>query len=132
NNTTTTPPATSNNNTTTTPSTNNETEAPREHLKITHIAGTWASPIPSPNSEGVKLINERYNIDYVPQFVPYGEYDNILPVTIAGGDIPDIIGMEGITANFAKWADQGAFLALNDYLDFDKYDSLAVIPQNVW
>lgn len=131
----------SDNNTTTPPASNtstqsdgndNETEKPREKYKISHIAGTWASPIPAPNSEGVRLINERYNIEYTPQFVPYGEYPNVLPVTIAGGDIPDIIGMENVDANFTKWANQGAFLPLNDYLDFDKYPALGVIPQNVW
>lgn len=105
-------------------------EEPPKVYKVSHIQGTWGSPVPGPGTAGVKLINEKFNVDYTPQFVPYGEYDSILPVTMAAGDLPDIIGMEGVSANFVKWAKQGAFLPLNDYID--KYETFKVIPQNVW
>ncbi|QHW31426.1 extracellular solute-binding protein [Paenibacillus rhizovicinus] len=99
-------------------------------LDISAIQGTWASPLPDPNGNGAKMIDEKFNIDLKSQFVPYDEYANKLPVVMAAGDLPDMIGMEGVDANFVKWARQGAFLPLNDYID--KYEALKSIPKNVW
>lgn len=105
-------------------------EKERKRFTITSIAGTWMSPIPSPDGEGVKKINEKFAIDFKPQFVPYDEYENKLPVVMAAGDLPDMIGMESVNANFVKWAKQGAFLPLNDYID--KYETLKAVPKHVW
>ena len=104
--------------------------ASNKKFTITSIAGTWASPIPAPDGEGVKKINERFNVDFQPQFVPYDEYANKLPIVMAAGDLPDRIGMEGADANFVKWAKQGAFLPLNDYID--QYETLKAVPDYVW
>ncbi|RAP75975.1 extracellular solute-binding protein [Paenibacillus montanisoli] len=102
----------------------------KKQLEISTIQGTWASPLPDPNGNGAKMINEKFNVDLKTQFVPYDEYANKLPVVMAAGDLPDVIGMEGVDANFVKWAKQGAFLPLNDYID--KYDAIKNIPKNVW
>lgn len=98
-------------------------------FKITDIEGTWTS-IPGENGEGIKKVNEKFNVDFSVQVVPYDQYTSKLPVVMAGGDLPDIIGMETVDANFVKWAKQGAFLPLNDYID--KYPTLKAVPQNVW
>ncbi|SFS68957.1 extracellular solute-binding protein [Paenibacillus sp. BC26] len=102
----------------------------KKNFEISTIQGTWASPLPDPNGNGAKMINEKFSIDLKSQFVPYDEYANKLPVVMAAGDLPDIIGMEGVDANFVKWSKQGAFLPLNDYID--KYDAIKNIPKNVW
>lgn len=99
-------------------------------LTISSIRGSWADPIPDTNGEGVKKINEKFNVELKPQFVPYDEYANKLPVVMAAGDLPDMIGSEAVDANFVKWAKQGAFLPLNDYID--KYPQLKAIPKYVW
>ncbi|WP_127585555.1 extracellular solute-binding protein [Paenibacillus koleovorans] len=99
-------------------------------ISISSIAGTWSSPVYSPDGAGVKALNERYNIDFKPQFVPYDEYVNKLPVVMAAGGLPDLIGMETVDANFVKWAKQGAFLPLNEYID--KYPTLKAVPKSVW
>ncbi|MFK7691847.1 extracellular solute-binding protein [Paenibacillus sp. HJGM_3] len=103
--------------------------APKK-VTITTIEGTWSSPIPDPSGEGIQKINEKFNVDFKPQQVPYDEYTNKLPVVMAAGDLPDMIGMESADANFVKWAKQGAFLPLNDYID--KYPTLKAVPKQVW
>ncbi|REE78587.1 carbohydrate ABC transporter substrate-binding protein (CUT1 family) [Paenibacillus taihuensis] len=109
---------------------NQATTTPDKKLEISSIQGTWASPLPDPNGNGAKMINDKFNVDLKSQFVPYDEYANKLPVVMAAGDLPDMIGMEGVDANFVKWAKQGAFLPLNDYID--KYDAIKSIPKSVW
>lgn len=110
--------------------TQNISKMTSRRIAISKIAGTWESPVFSPEGAGVKAVNERYNIDFHPQFVPYDEYANKLSVMMAAGDLPDIIGMDTVEANFVKWAKQGAFLPLNDYID--KYPTLQAVPTSVW
>jgi putative aldouronate transport system substrate-binding protein len=98
-------------------------------VTITTLEGTWTS-VPSPNGEGLKKVNEKFNVEYKPQFIPYDQLGSKLPVTMAAGDMADLIGMEAVDANFVKWAKQGAFLPLNDYID--KYPTLKTIPKSVW
>ncbi|KZE73719.1 ABC transporter substrate-binding protein [Paenibacillus elgii] len=105
-------------------------DAKNKKITITWFSGTWENPVPGPDSEAVKAINEKFNVDFKPQYVPWDTYDEKLSVTMASGDIPDVIGMELVDANYMKWAKQGAFLPLNDYLD--KYNSFKPVPSNVW
>lgn len=88
--------------------------------------------IPPSNGVAIDQINEKFNIDYKPTTVPYDGYLEKMSTTIAGGDIPDIIGVEEYLAagSLNKWAEQGAFLTLNDYID--KYPTLADVPEQVW
>jgi putative aldouronate transport system substrate-binding protein len=85
--------------------------------------------IPPQNGKGIEMINEKFNVDFKPQYVVRSDYDAKLSAVIASGEIPDIIVTEGSDSNFYKWAKQGAFLPLNDYID--KYPSLKLIPENV-
>jgi putative aldouronate transport system substrate-binding protein len=88
--------------------------------------------IPPKDGRGVKMINERFNVDYRPEFGVYTEYPEKLAARVASGDIPDVIGFEGDIdrANFFKWAKQGAFLPLNKYID--DYPTLKMVPKDVW
>lgn len=99
-------------------------------MSITWFDGTWSTPVPEPNGEAVKKINEKFNINFQPQYIPFDLYDDKLTVKMASGDIPDVIGTEGADANYVKWAKQGAFLPLNDFVN--DYDTFKAIPQSVW
>ncbi|WP_422659832.1 extracellular solute-binding protein [Paenibacillus sp. EC2-1] len=99
-------------------------------MTITWFNGTWANPVPEPNNEANKKINEKFNVTFKPQYIPYDLYTDKLTVKMASGDIPDVIGTEGADANFVKWARQGAFLPLNDYVD--QIESFKAIPDSVW
>jgi putative aldouronate transport system substrate-binding protein len=104
--------------------------ATAKKITISTIEGTWEAPVPSATGDGLKKINEKFNVEYKPQYVPYDEYKTTLPVVMAAGDLADVIGMENADANFVKWAKQGAFLPLNEYID--KYPSLKAVPKSVW
>lgn len=88
--------------------------------------------IPPKDGRGVKMINERFNVDYRREYVVYTEYVQKLTARVASGDIPDVIGFEGNIdrTNFFKWAKQGAFLPLNEYID--DYPTLKMVPKDVW
>jgi putative aldouronate transport system substrate-binding protein len=130
-----------NSDTSTTPSAAKSTNGPagetssadasaQKKFTIKLINGSWADPLPSSSGEAVNMINDKFNIDLKPQFIPYDELTNKLPVIMAAGDLPDMIGTETVDANFVKWAKQGAFLPLNDYID--KYPTLKAVPKSVW
>jgi putative aldouronate transport system substrate-binding protein len=88
--------------------------------------------LPPNDGPGVKLINERFNVDYQINQVPQGSYGEKLSVVLASGAIPDAIAFEApdVTNRYAKFAKQKAFLALDDYIK--KYPSLAAVPEFVW
>jgi len=85
--------------------------------------------VPPSGGTGIQMINERFNVDFKPQYVVRSDYDQKLSAIVASGDIPDIIVMEAPDSNFYKWAKQGAFLPLNEY--FEKYETLKLIPDDV-
>lgn len=105
-----------------------ETTKENEKFTITAIDFRYGT-IPPANGKGIEMINERFNVDYKPQYVVQSDYVQKLSAVIASGDIPDIIVMEGTDSNFYKWAKQGAFLPLNEYMD--KYETFKLIPDNV-
>ncbi|MFC5450025.1 extracellular solute-binding protein [Paenibacillus aestuarii] len=99
-------------------------------LTINWFDGTWENPVPPPDGEAVKAINEKFNVDFKSQFIPFDTYDEKLAVKMASGDIPDVIGMEEVNANYLKWAKQGAFLPLDEFLK--QYESTKAVPDFVW
>ncbi|MGG1676198.1 extracellular solute-binding protein [Neobacillus sp. NRS-1170] len=99
-------------------------------IAISWFDGSWETPVPEPGNEAVKKVNEKFNVDFQPQYIPFDLYDDKLTVKMASGDIPDVVGTEGVDANYVKWSEQGAFLPLNDYVK--KYETFKAIPQSVW
>lgn len=92
--------------------------------KITAIDHTYGNPPPS-DGPGLKMINERFDVNYQPTFVPEASYTEKLTAVVASGDIPDIMYSPG-DSNFYKWAGQGAFLALDDFIE--QYPSFKLVP----
>jgi len=88
--------------------------------------------IPPKDGEGVRMIEEKFQVDYQREYGVYTDYLEKLTARMASGDIPDVIGFESQIdrANFFRWAKQGAFLPLNEYID--DYPTLKAVPQEVW
>ncbi|WP_127579491.1 extracellular solute-binding protein [Paenibacillus koleovorans] len=84
--------------------------------------------IPPADGVGVKMINEKFNVDYKPVLVPSGEYGAKVSTTIAAGDMPDLMGWSG--TNFVALAKQGAFLPLDEFIN--EFPSLKMVPSYVW
>ncbi|WP_245954907.1 extracellular solute-binding protein [Paenibacillus flagellatus] len=87
--------------------------------------------VPGLDGRGLKMINEKFNVDYKPNLVPQGTYDEKLTATLASGSIPDITLFQSgdLTSKFNKFAKQGAFTPLDEYID--QYPSLKRIPKFV-
>lgn len=98
-------------------------------LTISSFEGIWAA-VPETNGPGNLAINEKFNVEFKPQFVSMDQAAQKASVLMASGDMPDFIGGELEGANFVKWAKQGAFLPLNDYID--KYPVFKLIPKSAW
>jgi putative aldouronate transport system substrate-binding protein len=116
--------------------TNNATSTPPEtknakKQKISMMSFTYGNP-PAKDGKGLQALNEKLNIDYDATIVPYANYQEKLATTVAGGGLADLTVIEEYLAgaNLYKWAKQGAFLTLNDYID--KYPSLKLVPKDIW
>lgn len=100
--------------------------------KIEAIGYTWSEP-PAKDGDGLKALNEKIDANYSMRFVPESEYNEVLSAVMTSDDIPDMIAFrsQGPTKlNFFKWADQGAFMPLDDYVDDLEYKDY--IPDFVW
>jgi putative aldouronate transport system substrate-binding protein len=113
-----------------TQSTPAESAAPEKVHKISGITYIYGNPAPN-DGEGLKKLNEKFNVDYFVEKVPAETYPEKLSAVVSSGSMPDMIGFEASRAdNFPRWAKQGAFLELNDYID--QYPSLKAIPDELW
>ncbi|SFB49605.1 putative aldouronate transport system substrate-binding protein [Cohnella sp. OV330] len=98
-------------------------------LDISLFEGVW-SAIPDPNGAGIQAINEKFNVNFKANLVPFDQGGQKMAVLMASGDMPDFVGLGGADPSYLKWAKQGAFLPLNDYID--KYPVLQLIPKTAW
>lgn len=102
---------------------------PKYTIKVFNYS--HGSAVPPSDSVGVKLIDQRFNIDYQYSAVLDSDYPTKLPVLMAGGDEPDLFGILGEPdSNFFKWAQEGALLPLNDYLKGTAI--MQQVPQRLW
>jgi putative aldouronate transport system substrate-binding protein len=86
--------------------------------------------LPPPDGQGIQMINEKFNVDYRPTYVSVNDYMQKVSVTLAGGDMPDILILENpMDPLYYKWAAQGAFLPVTEF--YDQYESLKLIPDFV-
>ncbi|NME07114.1 extracellular solute-binding protein [Psychrobacillus sp. BL-248-WT-3] len=100
-----------------------------EKYTITGMTFRFGDPPPL-KSPGLDMINERFNVDYKPEIIPQGDYIEKSSAIVASGSMPDLIGFPGTDTRFYQWAEQGAFLPLDDYLKH--YDTLGKIPEYVY
>src|SRR5690606_1418044 len=64
----------------------------------------------------MQLLEERTNVKIDPFVQPLDNYDNNVNLTIASGDLPDILYMSNVsTAN--KFGLEGALTNIKDYMD---------------
>lgn len=103
--------------------------AQEDTMEVSGIRFIYSSPPPL-DGRGLQMINERFNFDYSPQLVPVASYTERLSTQIAGGDIPDIIVFQLNDSNFYRWADDGAFIDLSDYVD--DYESFSYVDEATW
>ncbi|MFD0959106.1 extracellular solute-binding protein [Paenibacillus chungangensis] len=85
---------------------------------------------PDPNGKGVEAIREKFNANVKAQFVLQSDYKEKLNVIMASGDMPDVVAIKDLDANYYKWAKQGAFLPLDDYLD--NYETFKTVPDSIY
>ncbi|ALC92206.1 ABC transporter substrate-binding protein [Bacillus sp. FJAT-18017] len=105
---------------------------PFDHSEKYTITGmTWRFGDPPPaTSPGLDMINERFNVDYKPEIIPQADYAEKSSAVVASGSMPDLIGFTADDPRFYQWAQEGAFLPLDDYLKH--YDTLGKIPDHVY
>lgn len=98
-------------------------------IEITAMDYSFSDPAPL-DGKALQMINEKFNVDYKPQLVPYADYAAKMSATVAGGDTPDIMMIEDPAQGFKTWAQQGAFLDVTQYID--KYPTFKNVPADVW
>ncbi|WP_306009818.1 extracellular solute-binding protein [Bacillus sp. MMSF_3328] len=105
---------------------------PFDHSKkytITGMTFRFGDPPPA-SSPGLDMINERFNVDYKPEIIPQGDYAEKSSAIVASGSMPDMVGFPADDTRFYQWANEGAFLPLDDYLE--KFETLSKIPDHVY
>ncbi|WJH35387.1 extracellular solute-binding protein [Paenibacillus sp. CC-CFT747] len=86
-----------------------------KRLKISMMYPLYNEP-PQKN-EVWKYIEDKFNIEFEPMAVPNNSYEDKLKVTLASGDMPDIIlWTKYPDPEFNKYVQQGAFLQLDDLI----------------
>jgi putative aldouronate transport system substrate-binding protein len=96
---------------------------------ITYLGAAYGAVFPA-DGKGIQLINEKFNVDYKPTFIPNEQYSDRLTTMIAGGDMPDIAKWGTANYVYKKWAKEGGLLALDEYIENDPY--FDKIPDAVW
>ncbi|GBF76131.1 sugar ABC transporter substrate-binding protein [Paenibacillus sp. 598K] len=86
-------------------------------------------PAPPEDGSGKKAIEERYNIEF--EYIPVtsSEYTNKIGVTLASGDIPDLVLFPNLDQKYFSAVESGQFVPIEAYLnDAEAYPNLANIP----
>lgn len=95
---------------------------------ITMLDHRYVTP-PPPNGTGIRMMNEKFNVDWKPVYLSRDDYEEKMSMTVASGGMPDILIMENpMEPNFYKWAKQGAFLPLDSYIH--QYETFKKIPEH--
>ncbi len=85
---------------------------------------------PDPAGKGVDAIKQKFNANIKSQFILQSDYKEKLNVIMASGDMPDVVAIKDLDSNYYKWAKQGAFLPLDDYLS--QYETLKGVPKSIY
>ncbi|TLS51412.1 extracellular solute-binding protein [Paenibacillus antri] len=85
---------------------------------------------PEPESPGVQAIRDKFAANVQSQFILASDFNTKLSVVMASGDMPDVVHIQSADANYIKWAREGAFLPLDDYIQ--QYETFKLVPDAVW
>ncbi|GGG14003.1 extracellular solute-binding protein [Paenibacillus aceti] len=103
---------------------------PEKKYSVSAMNILFGAAPPTTNSSGIKAIEERYNIEYKYIPVAAGDYNNKIGVTVASGDMPDLMLLEDTSPSYFNWVQNGMFLPIEDYIK--DYPNLSKVPQSVW
>lgn len=109
-------------------STASTTAAPQKVHDISTISYIYGT-VPPASGPAVDAIKTKFNANIKPQFVPVADFAAKLNVLVASGDMPDVVSGDNPNQTYYKWAEQGAFLQLDEYID--KYPTLKAIPKEI-
>lgn len=103
--------------------------AEKKRIKISSMAPLYGDP--PQKTEAWKFIEDKFNIDYEPLMIPNNSSEEKAKLAVASGDMADFMVWESFpSADFSNYADQGAFLALDDYIK--DAPNIMKTPQAVW
>ncbi|MGP9538434.1 extracellular solute-binding protein [Brachybacterium sp. AOP43-C2-M15] len=97
----------------------------------------WGAPVLEREDNQVwQKLEEELGIDTLnATMVPDSSFSDKLATTLASGDLPDLVHLDDNNPNAARAIQDGAFVALNEYLEGDlieQYPNLATTPQSAW
>lgn len=113
--------------TSTEPSSNTQAEAKMQDVSFMSYSYVR---FPEPESAGVQAIRDKFKTNIKSQYILSSDFTTKLSVVMASGDMPDVVHIQANDYNYIKWAREGAFLPLNDYIE--QYDTFGLIPDAVW
>lgn len=107
---------------------NNAATGTDKKIKVSAMTILY-SAAPPDKSSGMKLLEEKYNMEYT--FIPVAaaDYMNKLGVVIASGDIPDLTVIPALDENWYNYVDNGVFMPLENYINETDTPNLAKIPK---
>jgi len=113
---------------------NNKTaeEGNSDTVKFSYLRPVWGAATYSKGGAFEKELFKRANVEIDLQVVPISDYTAKANVIIGGGKLPDVIwGQPQYDPFFNDVIDQGAFLAIDEYLE--KYPAIRdAIPEYLW
>jgi putative aldouronate transport system substrate-binding protein len=102
--------------------------ASQKKIKISMMFPLYTEP-PQKN-EVWKYIEDKFNIEFDLMAVPNNSYEDKLKVTLASGDMPDImLWTKFPDPELSKYVEQGAFAQLDDYLKASQ--NIMKTPQSI-
>jgi putative aldouronate transport system substrate-binding protein len=110
---------------------------PGKGTKVTAAFISYSAPVPSRDQNQYwQELEKRLGITYEPNMIPADSYKEKMAALVAGGDLPDLTGVEQLNApELLKTVNQGAFTDLTKYLEGDalkSYPNLARLPDYGW
>lgn len=112
-------------------------EKPAKGGKLSTFQILWGAPVTERGKNEVwKKLEQELGVDELDAtMVPYASFSDKLATMLASGDIPDLVYLDDNNPNAARAIKDGAFVALNEYLEGDrieKYPNLATTPEDAW
>lgn len=105
------------------------TTAEKKRIKISSMFPLYGDP--PQKTEAWKFIEDKFKIDYEPLAIPNNSSEEKVKLAVASGDMADFMVWESFpSADFSNYVDQGAFLALDDYIK--AAPNIMKTPQGIW